>query len=241
MEKIRLSKTGIQTYKFCPKKYYFQFVEKIPAEEIECMTIGKDVHSKIEAFFNSLPKKISSNEELVQRFNDICLPDEYYKQSHFLYSFLNIILLLHQGFLKDTPTVAPKPINTEQKYYDESLGYVGVVDALFKFGSDVLLIDWKCSNFVKEKVKNYRQELAGYKYLVEKFNDIKVTMWGIGFLGNDVLWLESVNDKYVEKLFEDIKEVRGLIEQKKFDIPKYAPCKWCGYFEKCWEGENICL
>ena len=132
-----------------------------------------------------------------------------------------------------------KPIAIEEKYYDEELDFVGVIDAVFQLEDKILIVDWKTGKYKEGRESDYRFELAGYKHLWDKFNPTQLaTHWGIGFSGNNVFWVEEVNQRSVDAMYKKMEKVRQLIKEEKFEKKSNAPCKWCGFFDLCWEEDN---
>jgi len=236
---MRLSKSKITSYEMCPRQYYLRNVARIEPKEMAQLNLGKNLHEKYENFFNALPDKIESREQITETFEKVCLPEESPDEKIHLINFLSMNMNTFDDLKEKGSLEHFKPIAVEKKYYDEDLDFVGVIDAVFKLDDKVLIVDWKSSKYKEGKETYYRFELAAYKHLWDKFNpDLPATHWGIGFSGNNVLWAEEVKSISTKAMYKKMERVRQDILDKKFDKKDRSPCQWCGYFELCWEGDT---
>lgn len=237
-EKLRLSKTGVLTYLTCPKKYYYQFVEKLIPEEQEQMVLGKKLHIKYESFYRLIPIEVDE-QKIREVFENTCLPKEKISEYKHLQNFLEMNLNTFKDLKSKNLLQHFKPIAIEEKYYDEELDFVGVIDAVFKIDGNTLLVDWKTSNYKEGKESEYRFELAGYRHLWEKFYPtIPITHWGVFFSGDGTFWVEEVMEKSMKAFYEKLEYIRSKIKTKQFEKAKNALCQYCGYFDVCWEKQQ---
>lgn len=235
---MRLSNSKISSYNMCPRQYYLRYVEKAPQEEMPQLVLGKNLHEKYERFFNSLPEKIETRKQVQDTFEKVCKPTDVATETPHLMNFLDMNMKAF-GDLKEKDLLKHfKPIAVEKKYYDEELDFVGVIDAVFQLDDKILVVDWKSSYYKDGKESYYRCQLSGYKHLWDKENpDKKITHWGIGFSGNNVLWTEPCKEISMKAMYKKLERTRSDIMAGRFDKKQNSPCQWCGYYERCWEGD----
>ena len=58
---LKISKSSLGSYQWCPKRYEFQYVERRPIETTEVMLKGSIIHNAREAFFNAFDVKKAEN------------------------------------------------------------------------------------------------------------------------------------------------------------------------------------
>ena len=127
-----------------------------------------------------------------------------------------------------------KPVAIEQKYYDEELDLVGVIDAVYQFGDSVLILDYKTGKHREGYESKYRFELCIYVHLWNLFNPTRqATHWGIYFSKTGYLWKEKVKPISMKAMYKKVERLREKIESGEYE-PKHSPlCRWCFFYEKC--------
>ena len=50
---LKISKSSLGSFQWCPKRYEFQYKERMPIETTEVMIKGSIIHNAREAFFNT--------------------------------------------------------------------------------------------------------------------------------------------------------------------------------------------
>ncbi len=235
----RLSKSAVNTYNSCPRKYFLQYIEKLEQGKQELMENGKHLHELYELFYKSLPPEVKSIEDFIEIFEEI-----YKRETNedIKRNFKNFFEMNVETFVDlDGKGLARcfKPILIEEKIESQELGFVGVIDAVFELPEKILIIDWKTTKYAAGKEKDYRLELAGYKELfLLKYPTIKPIYWGIFFSEDGIFFIEESDVDSTAIFHKKLVLARFHIDQGHFEKPKYAPCKWCGFFEACWSREN---
>ena len=54
---LKISKSSLMAYVWCPKKYEFSYVERLPQDQTEAMRKGTVLHNHREAFFDDFDVK----------------------------------------------------------------------------------------------------------------------------------------------------------------------------------------
>ncbi len=201
------SPSSINTYKQCPRKYYYSYIEKLPAKPSIHLIRGKIVHSVLENFFKiNISKLPEDNALFVLRvfINDMI--EQYWRKEH---KELNSLELTKpqldfyqietkdminnwyanftkkiQAEMKTYPLVnsfgrmTPK---TEIKYTSEEYGIRGFIDAVHEKDNEVILIDYKTSKAPKIS-REYRLQLALYALMYFETHQLMPDKVGIDFL-----------------------------------------------------------
>jgi CRISPR/Cas system-associated exonuclease Cas4 (RecB family) len=226
VEKRWLSKSQINTFLQCPRKWKYIYEDGISSIPSSQMLRGTKIHKKVEEFYKNVnikDNKVISNDVDLKKFVDF-----------------------ENQRLKDCPDMKYyKPVFQELRVVNEELGLRGIIDAIFINPKDgqLIIIDWKTGQ-AKNNIDEYRLELAIYKILFEndkhinKVEGLNVGYWGIFFLDKGKLLFEPVNDKYVQKAIKIINKVRLDIEKKDYKMKPSFWCRYCQFKDKC-GGNNV--
>jgi CRISPR/Cas system-associated exonuclease Cas4 (RecB family) len=235
----RLSKSAVNTYNSCPRKYFLQYVEKVEQQKQELMENGKHLHEIYELFYKNLPPIVNSLEDFSEVFEEIYKRETNEDVKRNLRHFFEMNVETFKDLKEKGLERCFKPILIEEKIESSEIGFVGVIDAVFELPDKILIIDWKTTKYAAGKEKDYRLELAGYKELfVLKYPTTKPVYWGIFFSEDGVFFIEESTEEAVVVFHKKLELARSHIDQGHFEKPKLAPCKWCGFFEACWSREN---
>ncbi len=261
------SPSSINTYKQCPRKYYYQYVlkleKKIPSIHLQR---GKIVHSALEDFFkvdisnidskhyefelkviliNLFKQKWNENQEELKKIE--LTEDQlkfYYEET------LSMLNNWYNNFLKTLkPRVSIYGLNeafntikplTEVHFMSEKHQVHGFIDAIHEIDGKVSLMDYKTS--AREKLtEEYRLQLAIYALLYEEKYGKKPHLVGIDFLRHKPHYLEVD-----QELIEFAKRECELIQKKTIseDIEDYPMnpgplCKFCDFYDICFGQKTI--
>ena len=78
---LKITKSSLGTMKWCPKKYEFSYIQRLPQDQTEAMRKGTVLHNHRENFFNEFDiKKAESmnNYEIIEYCNSLMPVDEYF-------------------------------------------------------------------------------------------------------------------------------------------------------------------
>jgi CRISPR/Cas system-associated exonuclease Cas4 (RecB family) len=187
------SPSSINTYRQCPRKYYYHYIEKIPSKPSIHLTRGKIAHSVLEDFFKikvqKLPEenfmfvlKVFINDVLKQYWQQSAdelnkLPlsrtqlDFYHRETQDMINlwyakFLRKLALQMEQhtFSNAFDRLTPK---TEEYYESKLFGIRGYIDAVHEMDGKTILIDYKTSKRAKMS-PDYRLQLALYAMMYEE-------------------------------------------------------------------------
>ncbi len=248
------SPSSINTFKHCPRKYYYQYIEKLETLPSIHLIRGKIVHAALEDFFKFDIKHISETSfEFELRIIIFDLFKKHWisglsemrnltlTQSELLFYHNESKLMLqnwYERFIRDLKIeiklgrtlrdaferLTPR---CEEEYTSESLGVHGFVDAIHEFEDEVHILDYKTSK-KSEITPEYRLQLAIYALLYFETHGVMPTKVGIDFLKFDKQYLD-VDEKLLELARKEIEFVHGNTQST--DMKDYAKhisalCKW---------------
>lgn len=210
-----LSKSQANLFMDCPYKWKKCYVDKIRSEPSVHQARGIRIHEKIENFY----KKMLPDDELknfikheLDRMNKLIASGKAEKK-YFL------------------------PLFQELKMQNDELGIKGIVDAVYINPDDdkLIVMDWKTGKYYKNNFDDYRFELALYSELLRNsdITDEAPGYWGIYFSDADELFFEKIEQKYIDKMYEKLDEVRKGIESEDYKPKKNKWCYFCQFKHEC--------
>jgi len=256
MPKRVQSPSSINTYKQCPRKYFYQYILKYPTKENIHTVRGNIVHEALEKFFDVDLSKIdqgSFKKELsfylknlfdacwvgaAARLQRLAIDDEakthYYQESvQMLANWLNTFFNDMDNEIKAhnlTLTAAfnkLKPIALEKEYKDAELMVRGFIDVIQQDGDDIILMDYKTSKSSEIK-DEYLLQLGIYALLYEKQHNKFPKKVGLWFLKDKPVFI-NVTPKLVKDALFQIEQIHFSTESDKISdyIKKESGlCKW---------------
>jgi len=202
INKLRLSPSDINSFYFCPRKWYLSIILGIPPMPIPKpkADFGVMVHNAIANYFmvvpqNPTPEEIRKTIADVFKKNFVKVPGVDLKKYKLVAKNFYKFEVNRLGKWKEF-----KPTLVEEKL--EAPPFVGVVDAYWKEG---IVVDWKTGNYSVMHDDLIRQGTI-YKIILEE-NGYKVDKVLFVFLARDrVLELPAPNMAKIEK------EIRDMVE-----------------------------
>ena len=248
------SPSSINTYRQCPRKYFYNYISKLPTLESIHLIRGKIVHSVLEDFFkidlstmkedhyefelNILLQSMFKDKWLDARNNLLELNlsqkklEFYYNESQEMInswyeSLLGRIRLKQNNHLSFKEAFELLKPETEAYFESKEHKVRGYIDAVHDINGEISLIDYKTSK--RDHVSDdYKLQLAIYAMLYqEKYGKVPHIV-GIDFLKHGPRYL-----KVDQELLELAKQECALIQENTIsesmdDYPKKESflCKW---------------
>lgn len=247
------SPSSINTYKQCPRKYFYRYVLKLPSQPSIHLTRGKITHSVLEDFFALEVNTLSDDnflfelhillQEMFKRYWKDNLHElknldmtvsqlDFYKQEthkmleNWFSAFTDKLKKQSQkmNVLDAFNVLKPK---TEVRYFDEGFGIQGYIDAIHEYDSQTILLDYKTSkrNHISDE---YYLQLAIYAFLYKLKHNQLPDKVGIHFLKHNEVFLD-VDETLVSHAQDEIELIHINTESKNMaDYPKKPSplCKW---------------
>jgi putative RecB family exonuclease len=263
------SPSSINTYKQCPRKYFYQYVVKIKTGTNIHLIRGSIAHKVLEDFFkielketepllgNKLIEHVNALYEKEWQDNKADLDSLGMEQSQLEFYYeetKNMVNLWTQGFLQKIAQENPQnPVQAFNKlkprmevlYYSDNYGVRGYIDVVEEIEDNVRLMDYKTSK--KAKITDaYKLQLAIYALLYNEKHGKMPNKVGITFLKFGEDHEISVTKELLDLAELEIELVHMNTQFKNIhDYPKHETplCKWssgqCDFYEYCFEGKQV--
>jgi putative RecB family exonuclease len=252
------SYSRLETYKLCPLKYKFRYIDEIP-EEVEGVEafVGSRVHEVLEKLYKDLfREKIDSLEGLLAFYRlawrkqwgkHVHIHEEGFTPEHYLEYGARCIQNYYEAFkpFNQTPTLGTEihlqfSLDPEGRYKIS-----GFIDRVARRADGTFEIhDYKTGRSLpsQEKLDNDRQ-LGLYEIGLKSYwPDVKQ----VELLWHYVGFLQTFRSRRRPEQLQILREETiGLIDrvecQKQFDPVKGAWCTWCEYRALCplWKHVEI--
>lgn len=236
-EILMLSASRIKTFKQCPRKYYYEYIEKLPKKQWDFFTLGTFVHGVLERFhkeftdaqcLNNNPSRLMKIAFSQQRDNTKNISNEILQEAY---------KLLTAYLEKIKEKFNSKVLKTEDSFsvnLTDTIGVRGIVDRLDLDDDGIYhLKDYKTTKDAKY-MDQFQLQTYGI-YLNEKFQNIDA------FRGSYImLRLDSrpifynFNKEDVEKIKKELIEFGEKIKQEsKWATKPSRLCEWCDFQKEC--------
>jgi len=113
--------------------------------------------------------------------------------------------------------------------YFQDLKLVGLMDLVVRSGDKVIILDYKSGS--ERPFRNYRFELAIYKYILQE-NGVEATHWGIIFPDKKTVKVEAVKQDEVDKALAKAYQAWLDVENRRFERNLKA-CRFCDLKKQC--------
>ncbi len=249
------SPSSINTFLQCPRKYYYQYIEKLPTSPNINLIRGSIAHSTLEHFFKQDLAGVDENnykEEficVIQRIFFVqwgAYSEElkvlglskkelkfYFEETLMMivnwcgYFIEEITLMLEKKGNIEAAFNAIKPL-TEQEYNSETMLVHGFIDAIKFVDNEVHILDYK-TNSVSEIKESIKIQLGIYSLLYQEKHERLPDKVGVFFL-RDKLQMMKVNEDILEtakQAIDLVHEHTGMFEKKEdYERKTSGLCKW---------------
>ena len=256
LKNFRLSSSQVNTYKQCPKKWRFRYIEKIREPSGYPAIVGKFSHSVLESLMRLSNKKRTEQEakQLARKIFD----DEISKAQDYLEldleeeaakKFRWEVWEAIKGLWK---LENPEEVNVAsiEKRLTTELGgikFLGFIDRVDNTPNGISILDYKSGKFPanktseKEKLDQVFLYAAAYEAIEGvKPNDVKIYFTTLGKeISAEVTKDET--DAVVEDLVKTHERIQLNVQADSFDTKTGPLCGWCFYIDKCEQGKNYIM
>ena len=250
------SPSSINTFKQCQRKYYFQYVEKLPTRPSIHLVRGNIVHSVLEDFYDIDVQPFTQENYSVKfnqaiqmllmhhwkgysdKLNLLGLSDD--KLKFYFEESMNMLMNWSNHFVGDfskrlnggdidIPSLFSKvtPIR-EEKYVSSKYDVRGFIDAIQIENDQVHIIDYK-TNSSSEIKESILRQLSIYCLMYKEKHGVLPHKVGAFFV-RDKLKMLSVNEGMVHNAAADIEGIHAhtsMTEEKSDYKQNITPlCKW---------------
>lgn len=242
---IKLSASSIGTYEKCPKKYYFQYIEKppVPEQDWSHLEFGKCAHRALELFHKNLCENVVSPEdyskvmkesakEALKEFDFFILKPDLPELKDVLQSYLNKIQ--ESGL----PQVIANELNFDFKIDEYTVrGFIDRIDKISP--GHYKVVDYK-TNKNPKYLSNF--QLLLYALAIKKiYPDVEKISGCYVLLKHNCDTLEYSFEEEDYKATEDKVRQVGLSIDTSVEWEKRPSilCNWCDYQSICQNSWDV--
>jgi len=261
---LKISKSSlVNSFGWCPKKYEFAYIERLPQDQTEAMRKGTVLHNHREAFFDEFDiKKAESmnNSEVLEYCTSLMPVDDYFDISLTVAAFeaqrfiearseerIDEFLPVINEKLFDCEITVPK--NVSKKYplqRDYVVRLQGIIDRVFIENGKLIPFEYKTGSWKDSKMSGMRQEMAFYQLMIENSpeeilekhgltKDMEVSHWGWYYPVANHITVEEVKKRSMTALWDNIAKLIHAYEQKEFATSfwRQTCSEYCSYYGIC--------
>ena len=236
---FKLSKSAVNCFINCPRKFKYQYVDNIESESNEFAELGTNVHQIAEDFIKS--DALEKNKDILAVLKEFesKYEDDYSDHCENLAKFFKD-MFVEKGY---------KLFIAEEYLFSEIHNFSGYADLVLEDKEGKLfVIDYKTGK--ARDVNKYKLELCYYKMLIEEQYPGKiVSKAGIYFTKEGVLSALEFSDEDSTDTICSIKDynlsvrfidtVRLEIDAGEFPPRRQRLCGYCSYMEQCMEDSGF--
>lgn len=247
------SPSSINTYKQCPRKYYYRYIRRLPTSSSIHLIRGSVVHQVLEDFYD-----VELDEERTQNFRFLHLRvlslfTKHWKkekkqldtlqlsEEELRHYFDESIMMLQNWFNRFKTKMRRRMENgedfktafnnltpqREEEYASEAFMIKGYIDLIHEVDGQIMVLDYKTSK--KDTITaEYRLQLAIYAMLYEEKHGKKPHYVGIDFL-KSMEKILPVDDELVQHAKFEIEQIHASTSSDdEIDYPQRPSplCKW---------------
>ncbi|MBW3022482.1 PD-(D/E)XK nuclease family protein [Candidatus Woesearchaeota archaeon] len=267
MAKRIQSPSSINTYKSCPRRYYYQYIAGLPTKDNIYSVKGKLAHTILEKFFD-IDIKHFSNEDYKKElsyymknlFNACWLKSlEHFEsvgateqemtsaKQEIAEMLANWLQSFFEKVDKEGDDIKAafkklKPIEREVEYISRNHLVKGFIDVVEDNDGEIKILDYKTSK-KSDLTPEYKLQLAIYALLYKEKHGKIPKKLGIWFLREKEVVI-NVEPGIIDDAVKEIKDIHFKTETN--DIENYprktSPlCKWsngqCDFYEHCFKNK----
>lgn len=259
---LKITKSSFGSFQWCPKKYQFSYIERLPQDTTEAMYKGTIIHNAREAFFDDFDiakAEDMSHSELINYCLSLHPIDDYTEmyETMAIFEANRFIEAKEQDMLDDfIPVVNEVLLDAKitvgqydnPKYTlkrDYTVHLQGIIDRMFYEDGSYIPMELKTGLWKDYKTTMMRKEMAFYKLLFENASDellesanldrnIPITHWGWYYPASNYLHMEKMKPSSVTSVRKGIAELIYAYEHGVFPTKYFArTCASCSFFGIC--------
>lgn len=240
---IKLSASSMKTYEQCPRKYYFNYIEKVPTKHWEHFDLGNLCHKTLEIFHKEYMNKTDVDKRSLEQmmgFGFSLARKDFPDMREELLADAKGMLLKYLSLIKKEGVPIVKGVETSFTFnVTDNVLIRGFIDRLdITKDKGYKIVDYKTTK--NEKYLDEFQLLIYGLWLRNNYPDVK------NFEGSYVLLRHDSKEKKYKFTMEDVDKVEKKIikyadmirdEDSWVPIPTRL-CNWCDFKEICPAQKN---
>lgn len=248
IEPLNLSVSKIKTFKDCPCKFKFSYIEKLPKKDWEHLKFGNFLHEVLENFHNYLLDKPNIQFHILMKeayvaalpnWEQFLSPEVKKEAFDILCGYLKI--LAEQVRQK----ILPEFLKLEKTFYiniDDKILLHGFIDRIQRDIDGMLHVgDYKTTK-KKKYLENdpFQLQVYAYAMCLEDPSIQRIRTSYILLRHNFEMIVKEYTREEVMKIEPTFLKYAEDIEKEKLFRPQTSPlCKYCDYLENCQEGQKF--
>lgn len=242
MEKnLTLSYSKIITFMMCPKKYYFQYVCKLPTKPKYYYSFGETIHKVLEEMYGPVRfiNKIPRLHELLSLIDEYWIGSGFWDEEHEEEAKAEAKEILIEYYRRNIFTFKPAFSVEEWISFDVSgINITGKIDRIDRLpGEEFEIIDYKTGNGDEASKIGFAEKLQLVIYSLgfkAKYGfPAALTSWYF-LRRNEKLTVELKEEDFLKGI-ETINEVSKDILNSSFTKKENEFCQFCDFIESCQE------
>jgi len=260
---LKITKSSLGQFNWCPTKYGFSYIQRLPQDQTEAMRKGTVLHNYREDFFNQFDIKKAegmNNSEVMEYCTSLMPIDEYYDISLTVAAFeaqrfieaqsenrVHEYLPIINEELFDCEITIKKDTHPKfQLQRDYVIHLQGIIDRVFIEDGNLIPFEYKTGGWKDSKMSQMRQEMAFYKIMIENCSDevlekyglnkdMKVTHWGWYYPAANHITVEKALKQSQTSVMKNIAKLIHAYERSDFPAKSWAKTcsEYCSYYGIC--------
>jgi len=259
---LKITKSSFGSYNWCPKKYEFNYIDKLPQDQTEAMVKGTIIHNAREEFFNTFDIKKAENlshAELVNYCMSLHPIDDYTEmyEAMSIFEANRFLEAKSESMMEDfIPVVNEVMLDAEitieadgNEKFPLSRDYVvhlqGIIDRMFHEDGGYIPMELKTGAWKDYKTTMMRKEMAFYQLLFENCpeetlrengldRNIPITHWGWYYPASNYIHLEPKKKGSYTSVIKGMSQLLHSYENGIFPTKYFAKtCAGCSYYGIC--------
>ena len=259
---LKITKSSLGTFNWCPKKYEFNYVQRLPQDQTEAMRKGTVLHNSREDFFNKFDLKKAehmTNDEVLDYCTSLFPIDDYFDISLTVASFEaqryieartddkihEFLPIVNEGMFDAEVTI---PADTNPKFLlsrDYVIHIQGIIDRIFIENGNLIPFEFKTGPWKDWHTTSMRKEMSFYELLIHNSpeevliengltSEHRVSHWGWYYPASNYAFVEERKTRSVTSMMHSIAKLIHTYEQGLFPTKFfYKTCAHCSFFGIC--------
>jgi len=244
--KLSLSHSQIETYEWCPLKYQFHYIYRIPERKNPHLAFGNNIHKALEDFYRLLEADPNPDVNLLLELYEKAWRSQGFKNSFQEKTYKDKGFEILKTYFEDNKN----NFHLESPFIEEgflikindSLEIKGKIDRVQKIDGSVMeVIDYKTGKAKDQKYADASSQLSIYAMALKEMSPIPVGPLSFYYLESRQKVSTEVSDERIEetknKIVETGQKIRDAVFPPCPEADRYIKCKLCDYKPMCpvWE------
>jgi len=242
---MRLSYSALDSFKICPAKYKFQYIERVKTSKSKEAVFGTLIHECLKVFHDTSATTLLSEDDLLKHFTKKWNSDLYENKDEDAFAFHQGVEILKKYYLQNQnkdfeiislETAFKAPIFQDKDSY-QITGRIERVDKLPDGSFEI--IDYKTGRKMppQEIVDNNLQLSIYYLGIIDRWPFLKQSnrpvKLSLYFLRHGEKISTFQNEKKIQECKEQILSLISQIQKSDFEPRSNPLCDWCQYQKYC--------